>query len=206
MNDIPENAANNEPSAPSGEPSPAKKPRVAARRGHVAPSKRKSATKATRAKKANTGAKSAKSPKKAAGARQGSKTAKFLDLLKRSGGATGNGSHESHRLAGSLGPRIYLRRPRQENGPDGHVHQSRGRGAPLFAEELKSNQSGSYGRRGSASAAFLCPRRVHATSLRRARAISSNVRRSPSSTACCPVNRCHRSTATSTYLGSISMP
>ena len=58
-------------------------------RGHVAPSKRKSAIKATPAKKANTGAKSAKSPKKATGARQGSKTAKFLDLLKRSGGATG---------------------------------------------------------------------------------------------------------------------
>lgn len=89
MNDIPENAANNGPSAPSGEPTPAKRPRVAARRGHVAPSKRKSATKATPKKKANTGAKSAKSPKKATGARQGAKTAKVLDLLKRSGGATG---------------------------------------------------------------------------------------------------------------------
>jgi hypothetical protein len=92
MNVIPEKAANNEASAPSGDPTPAKRPRVAAHRGHVAPSKGKSATTATPAKKANTGAKSAKSaksPKKAAGARRGSKTAKFLDLLKRSGGATG---------------------------------------------------------------------------------------------------------------------
>jgi hypothetical protein len=89
MNGIPEKAANNEASAPSGEPSPAKRPRVAAHGGHVASSKGKSATKATSAKKANTGAKSAKSPKKAASTRHGSKTAKFLDLLKRSGGATG---------------------------------------------------------------------------------------------------------------------
>ena len=89
MNGIPENAANDEASAPSGEPTPAKRPRVAAHRGHVAPSKGKPATKATPAKKATKGAKSAKSPKKATSARHGSKTAKFLDLLKRSGGATG---------------------------------------------------------------------------------------------------------------------
>ena len=89
MNDVPENAANAEPSTPSGEPTPAKKPRVGAQARHVAPSKGKSAKRAARAKKANTAAKSAKSPKKAANSRQGSKTAKFLDLLKRSGGATG---------------------------------------------------------------------------------------------------------------------
>ncbi len=89
MNVIPEKAANSEAGAPSGEPPPAKRPRVAAHGRHVAPSKGKSATRATPAKKANTGAKSAKSPKKAPGARHGSKTAKFLDLLKRSGGATG---------------------------------------------------------------------------------------------------------------------
>ena len=89
MSEIPENTAKPEATAPSGEPISAKKPRVAAQRGHVAPPKGKSAMKATRAKKTNTGRKSAKVPKKAANARQGSKTAKFLDLLKRSGGATG---------------------------------------------------------------------------------------------------------------------
>jgi len=46
------------------------------------------ATKASPAKKGNKGATSAKSPKKATGARPGSKTAKVLDLLRRSGGAT----------------------------------------------------------------------------------------------------------------------
>ena len=46
------------------------------------------ATKASPAKKGNKGATSAKSPKKATGARPGSKTAKVLDLLKRSGGAS----------------------------------------------------------------------------------------------------------------------
>ncbi len=54
---------------------PAKKPRVAKRRAHVAPSKAKPARKATRAKQAAT-------------ARRGSKTAKILDLLKRPGGVT----------------------------------------------------------------------------------------------------------------------
>jgi hypothetical protein len=39
--------------------------------------------------KARTGANSAKSPQKGTRARQGSKTAKFVDLLKRAGGATG---------------------------------------------------------------------------------------------------------------------
>jgi len=89
MNGIPEKEVNNKAGDPSGEPTPAKRPQVAAHGGHVAPSKGKSATKATPAKKADEGAKSAKSPKKATGARNGSKTAKFLNLLKRSGGATG---------------------------------------------------------------------------------------------------------------------
>jgi hypothetical protein len=89
MNGIPEKDVNNAAGTPSGEPTPAKRPRVAAHGRHVAPSKGRSATKATPAKKANQGAKSAKSPKKATGARNGSKTAKILDLLKRAGGATG---------------------------------------------------------------------------------------------------------------------
>jgi Protein of unknown function (DUF3489) len=89
MNDIPEKAANNEAGVPPVEPARGKKPRVAAHARHVAPSKGRSAVKASRARKANTGRKSAKSPKKATAARLGSKTAKFLGLLKRSGGATG---------------------------------------------------------------------------------------------------------------------
>jgi uncharacterized protein DUF3489 len=61
--------------------------RVAPRRAHVASSKAKSGKKPTSAKK------STKAPKKARvaktdGVREGSKTAKVLDLLKRPGGAT----------------------------------------------------------------------------------------------------------------------
>lgn len=89
MNVIPEKEVHNEAGAPSGEPTPAKRPKVAAHTRHVAPSKGKPATKATPAKKANRGPKSAKSPKKTTGARKGTKSAKVLDLLKRSGGATG---------------------------------------------------------------------------------------------------------------------
>ena len=53
-----------------------------ARRAHVAPKKGKSGKKATPAKSAP------KSSTKAAGPRDGSKTAKVLDLLKRPGGAS----------------------------------------------------------------------------------------------------------------------
>jgi hypothetical protein len=88
MNGIPAVTVNTEAGAPAAEPKPAKKPRSAAQRAHVAPSKATSGKQASPAKKANKGAKSAQSPKKATGARQGSKTAKVLDLLKRSGGAT----------------------------------------------------------------------------------------------------------------------
>jgi hypothetical protein len=63
-------------------PKPNKKARVGARRAHVAPTKAKSTRKASPAKKAPKGR------KKPDAARAGSKTAKILDLLKRSGGAT----------------------------------------------------------------------------------------------------------------------
>ena len=88
MNGIPAETANTEAAATAEQPKPAKKPRAAAHRAHVAPSKAKPGKKASPAKKATKGRKSARSPKKATGARQGSKTAKVLDLLKRSGGAT----------------------------------------------------------------------------------------------------------------------
>jgi hypothetical protein len=89
MNGIPAETANTEAGAPAEQPKAAKKPGTAAQKAHVAPSKARSGKKASPAKKATKGAKSAKSPKKkATGARQGSKTAQVLDLLKRSGGAT----------------------------------------------------------------------------------------------------------------------
>ena len=61
---------------------PTKKARAGAQRANVASKKGKSAKKASPAKKAP------KSPKKADGARDGSKTAKVLELLKRDGGVT----------------------------------------------------------------------------------------------------------------------
>ena len=89
MNGISAETANTQAAAPAEPPKLPKKPRVGAHRAHVAPSKARSGHRATPAKKANKRATSAKSPKKkAAGARAGSKTAKVVDLLKRSGGAT----------------------------------------------------------------------------------------------------------------------
>lgn len=88
MNAIPAESADTSAPAPVEQPKLPKKPRLAAQPGDVAPSKAKSDHKATPAKKANRGATLAKSPKKSASARTGSKTAKVLDLLKSSGGAS----------------------------------------------------------------------------------------------------------------------
>lgn len=76
--------------AAAEQPKPTTKATAGPRSRRVAPSKAKSGKKATPAKKA---AKTAKSAKKAgkpkpAGAREGSKTEKVLDLLKQPGGAT----------------------------------------------------------------------------------------------------------------------
>jgi len=68
--------------ATGDKPKPTQKARVAKRGAHVAPRKGKATQKATKATKAP------KRQKKATAARDGSKTAKVLDLLKRSGGAT----------------------------------------------------------------------------------------------------------------------
>jgi hypothetical protein len=68
--------------ATSDKPKPTKKARVAKRGAHVAPKKGKASKKASPAKKAPKG------QKKASSARDGSKTAKVLDLLKWTGGVT----------------------------------------------------------------------------------------------------------------------
>lgn len=68
--------------ATGDQPKPTKKAHVAKRGAHVAPKKGKPGKKASPAKKAPKG------QKKASAARDGSKTAKVLDLLKRPDGAT----------------------------------------------------------------------------------------------------------------------
>ena len=74
--------------AATAPPKATKKANVAKRARHVAPAKAKSAKKASPAKKAPKGAKKAKGTQKPGLARDGSKTAKILDLLKRPGGVT----------------------------------------------------------------------------------------------------------------------
>ena len=70
------------PATAGGEPKATKKARVGARRAHVAPAKAKSP------KKAKANKKTPKAAKEAGAARDGSKAAKILDLLKRPNGAT----------------------------------------------------------------------------------------------------------------------
>jgi len=77
------------PATATGEqPKPTKTARVGARRAHVAPVKAKSGKKGSPAKKTPKGAKKAKAAKTADSARDGSKAATILELLKRPGGAT----------------------------------------------------------------------------------------------------------------------
>jgi len=84
---IPEENTTAATTASSKKPKPNKKARVAPRRAHVAPAKAKSARNATPAKKAPQGRTKRKVAKPKV-ARDGSKTAKILHLLKRPGGAT----------------------------------------------------------------------------------------------------------------------
>jgi nucleoid-associated protein YgaU len=84
MTSTPEQTETAQP-AESAAAKPTKKAHADARRAHVAPKKAKADTKAAASKKVP---KAPKGAKKAAGPRDGSKTAKILDLLKRPGGAT----------------------------------------------------------------------------------------------------------------------
>jgi hypothetical protein len=70
---------------------PGKKPRVASRRAHAAPKKAKAAPKAKAAKatpRAKVRKRAPSAAKKARSARDGSKAAKIIDLLKRPNGGT----------------------------------------------------------------------------------------------------------------------
>jgi len=84
---IPEENGTVAATAASQKRKPNTKARVASRRANVAPIKAKSARKATPAKKAPKG-RTKREVAKPKVARDGSKTAKILDLLKRPGGAT----------------------------------------------------------------------------------------------------------------------
>jgi hypothetical protein len=129
MNDIPTETANDPGAALVEQPKQPKKPRVAAHAADVAPSKARSGHGGTRAKKANKRTTSAKSPKKTAAARPGSKTAKVLDLLKRTGGAslkelmkaTGWQPHSVRGfLSGALGKKMGLKVSSAKVGEDRH--------------------------------------------------------------------------------------
>jgi Protein of unknown function (DUF3489) len=84
---IPEGTGTAAATVKGKKPKTHKKARVAPRRADLAPTKTKSTRKATPAKKAPQGRTKPEVAKLKA-ARDGSKTAKILDLLKRPGGAT----------------------------------------------------------------------------------------------------------------------
>jgi hypothetical protein len=84
---IADNQESAQATAPASEPKAPTKATAAPRKPRVAPSKGKSGKKATLAKKAAKAAKKAKSAKTEGAAREGSKTEKILDLLKRPDGA-----------------------------------------------------------------------------------------------------------------------
>src|ERR1700686_3943798 len=85
---IPEENGTPTATATGKKPKAKKKARVAPRRDHVAPAKTKSARQARPAKKAPKSRNKPEFAPKPSVARNGSKTAKILDLLKRPGGST----------------------------------------------------------------------------------------------------------------------
>jgi Protein of unknown function (DUF3489) len=85
---IPEENAAPTATATGKKPRANKKARVAPRRAHVAPAKAKSARQARPAKKAPKSRNKPEFADEPSIARNGSKTAKILDLLKRPGGTT----------------------------------------------------------------------------------------------------------------------
>ena len=88
MNSIAEETAAASPALAAEQPKATKKAGVAKRARNVAPAKGKAGKKASPAKKAPKSAKGAKPAKQPDGAREGSKAAKVLDLLRRPDGAT----------------------------------------------------------------------------------------------------------------------
>jgi hypothetical protein len=89
MTDLQDKPAVPEGAEPAPEPVAAKKRHAGAHARHFATSKGKRPKEAPRVAKADSRAGSAASAKKGAAARPSSKTAKFMALLKRPGGATG---------------------------------------------------------------------------------------------------------------------
>ena len=85
---IAENQETAQATAPAEKLQAAKKANARAQKPHVAPSKRRSGKRSSSPKQGAKSAKGRKPPKTETGARQGSKTEKILELLKRAGGAT----------------------------------------------------------------------------------------------------------------------
>jgi hypothetical protein len=77
------------PASAAAEPKATKKPARAPRRAPVSPAKGKVGKKASPAKKAPKGARKAKGAKTAKPVREGSKTDRILELLRRPGGVSG---------------------------------------------------------------------------------------------------------------------
>ena len=103
----------------SEKPEPPKKTKVAAPKPRVRPAKAMSANKTTPAK---MGAKAAHKAT-AERVRQGSKTAKVLELVKRSGGATGWQAHSVRGfLSGTLGKKMGLKIESSKNNDGERVY------------------------------------------------------------------------------------
>jgi hypothetical protein len=133
--------------ATAAAPKAATKARVGKQGAHVAPAKAKSAKKASPKKKAPKGA------KKATGARDGSKAASILELLKRKDGDTLKDlmkatDWQAHSVRGFLSGTIRKKRLGR------HVHQARGWRAHLLHQSLNPFLSTSLAPPGSHSAAF----------------------------------------------------
>jgi hypothetical protein len=131
-----EQHANPPAAAPVRPPKATKSAHVAPHKRRVAPGKPSSGKKASSTEQRPKRQKAAKQAKPAAGAREGSKAAKVLGLLRRSDGRFAERANESHGLVGASCPWIPERKCCQAYGSRSRVRQERGQGAPLLSQRL----------------------------------------------------------------------
>ena len=123
-------------SAARQEQKPEKKPNTAPEKPRVAPARGKAGKKASVGKRAPKTTSIAKAPKAAKGeghgaTREGSKTAKVLELVKRPEGATLKQIIKSTGWQPHTCSRLHQRHARQKDEARRRIHEGRGRGARL---------------------------------------------------------------------------
>ena len=136
--------------AASHEQKPEKKPNTAPQKPHVAPAKGRRGRRPVPAKERPKRPASPKPPRppkarRHGAAREGSKTAKVLELREAARRRHPEADHQIHRLAAAQCSGLHQRHTRQEDGARRRIHKGRRRGARLQRSEVAPVRSGPPG-------------------------------------------------------------